>query len=104
MSDENQTFIPASFIELYLPPGQLKPRMARAEMAGRYELCEDLAQMLTETAAALLQGQQGAETDVLQRCLAGLNGDDAVVSGPEARWVVHRLAELLNWPPLAEQP
>jgi hypothetical protein len=35
---------------------------------------------------------------VLQQCEAGLITTPAVVTPPEARWVVCRLAELLQWP------
>jgi hypothetical protein len=31
-----------------------------------------------------------------------LQAEASVVSVTEAQWVVHRLAELLNWPPLDE--
>lgn len=100
MSDDNQTFVPPSFIELYLPPGRVKPILPAAELAQRYELCEDLAQMLTDTAGNLFHGLHITEADVLQRCLAGLTGEGAVVSTAEAGWVVTRLAELMNWPAL----
>jgi hypothetical protein len=40
------------------------------------------------------------EEDVLAQFLAGLTGVGAVVTEPEAGWVVRRLAELLEWPPL----
>ena len=98
MSDDNQTFVPESFIALYLAPGAVKPRLPKADLAQRHELCEDLAQMLTDTASALLHSLHITETDVLQRCLAGLQDEGAVVSGDEAVWVVHRLAELMGWP------
>jgi len=40
------------------------------------------------------------ETDVLERILRGLLSGDAVDEA-EARWVVRRLAEVLDWPPLS---
>ena len=66
-------------------------------MAGRYELCEDLASMLTETAKDKIFSLGIAEDDVLIQCYRGLAGEGAVVTKPEARWVIHRLAELLEW-------
>ena len=51
MSDDNQIYVPPSFVDLYLPHGQIKARLPKAEIAQRHELCEDLAQMLTETAS-----------------------------------------------------
>ena len=98
MSDDNQIYLPESFTALYVPPGKIKPTIGLREMAQRYELCEDLAQLLTEQAANQ-QFQLGITEDMaLERCLQGLLATPAVVSEPEARWVVCRLAELLNWP------
>ncbi len=98
MSDDDQTLVPESFIALYLAPGAAKPRLPKAELAQRHEWCEDMAQMLTDTASALLHSLHITEVDVLQRCLAGLQGEGAVVSADEAVWVVQRLAELMGWP------
>ncbi|MEY3217316.1 MAG: hypothetical protein RLZZ280_1693, partial [Pseudomonadota bacterium] len=53
MSDEFQIDIPASFMALYLPPGKIKPTLGLRALAARYELCEDLANLLTEKAANL---------------------------------------------------
>jgi len=98
MSDDNQTIIPRSFIELFLAPGALKPREPRAVVAARYDLCEDLAQMLTEHARTKLFELGIAEQDVLERLHRGLLTEDSVVTPDEARWVTRRLAELLDWP------
>jgi hypothetical protein len=97
MSDDDQIEIPASFIALYLPPGRLKPTLPRAELTARYELCEDMAQMLTDTARTMEFSLGITEADVLQRVGQGLRGEGAVVSPDEATWVVIRLAELLDW-------
>ena len=98
MNSASQIHIPSSFVALYLPPGKLKPTLAFDELAQRYELCEDMAQLLTEQAANQ-QFQLGITEDVaLERCLQGLLATPEVVSEPEARWVVCRLAELLHWP------
>ena len=35
--------------------------------------------------------------DVLERVFRGLVGEGTVVTQPEAVWVEHRLAELLDW-------
>ena len=96
MSDDYQIEIPASFIALYLPPGRLKPTLPRAELTARYELCEDMAQMLTDTARTMEFSLGITEADVLQRVGQGLRGEGAVVSPDEATWVVTRLAELLD--------
>ena len=66
-------------------------------MAARYELCEDLAQMLVEQAQILYHQSAPSESAILQTMFQGLQADGAVVSPSEARWVILRLAELLNW-------
>ncbi len=104
MSDENQTEIPASFMALYVLPGRQKPSLARDEMAARYELCEDMAQMLTETARNMEFSLGLAESDVLARCLQGLRIEPVVVNEIESVWVVRRLAELLGWSDSGLQP
>ena len=96
-SDDSQIEIPPSFMALYLAPGGYKPTLPRAELAQRYELCEDMAQMLTDTASTMLVTLGITEHDVLERCRLGLLAEPAVVSADEAGWVVLRLAELMNW-------
>ena len=97
MSDTSQIHIPASFVALYLPPGRLKPSLGWQELAQRYELCEDMACLLTERAQDMLHGLGITEHDVLQRCLQGLQAQPAVLSADESFWVICRLAELLRW-------
>jgi len=98
MSEEFQILIPPSFMALYVPPGKIKPSIGQHEMAERYELCEDMANLLTEKAANMQFTLGITEDLVLQQCERGLCNEPAVVSPPEAHWVVCRLAELLNWP------
>lgn len=97
MSDGYQIDIPASFIALYMLPGRSKPSEPRDEVAARYELCEDMATMLTETASNMLFSLKITEMDVLQRCRQGLVGYSEVLTESEANWVLQRLAELLGW-------
>jgi hypothetical protein len=98
MTEEFQILIPPSFMALYVPPGKTKPTLGQREMAQRYELCEDLANLLTEKAANMQFTLGITEDLVLQQCELGLLAEPAVVAPAEARWVVCRLAELLNWP------
>ncbi|WP_416548077.1 ATPase with chaperone activity [Limnohabitans sp. DCL3] len=98
MSDDNQLYLPESFTALYVPPGKVKPSISLRDMAQRYELCEDLANLLTEKAANMQFTLGITEDLVLAQCELGLLAEPAVVSPKEARWVVCRLAELLNWP------
>jgi len=53
--------------------------------------------MLTETAKNMQFSLGISEHEVLVRIQRGLTGDDAVVSVPEAQWVMRRLAELVDW-------
>ena len=97
MYDHNQIEIPASFMALHIESGRLKPTAQRADIARRYELCEDLAQHLCDHARAQWQDLGIAESDVLQRCHRGLLSGTAGVDAGEAAWVVRRLAELQGW-------
>jgi hypothetical protein len=104
MSDDTQIYLPESFTALYVPPGKIKPTLGQRDMAQRYELCEDLANLLTEKAAHMQFTLGITEDLVLQQCQAGLLAEPSVVSPAEAHWVVCRLAELLNWPmPISQQ-
>ena len=98
MSDDNQTVIPASFVRLFVLPGCIRPREPRDVIAARYELCEDMALMLTEHAKAKLWELGVTEGDVLERVHRGLLADGSAFAEDEAGWVICRLAELLNWP------
>jgi len=97
MQDDHQIFLPPSFTALYSDTrGRL--RATAAQLCARYELCEDLAQHLTEHCRGIHVEIGVDEQEVLQRCEQGLVSPDGVVSAAEAQWVVTRLAELLGWP------
>ncbi len=101
MNEHSQILLPEAFADIYRSrPGSARLVLPLAEVAARHELCEDLAQALTEHARALLVGAHLAEDEVLRLGFAGLRAEGAGVSGAEALWVVRRLAELLDW----EQP
>lgn len=100
MSDDYQIEIPQSFLALFTDRGRTQPNAPRTVVAARYELCEDLAHLLTQTAGEMQFSLGIDESDVLQRVHQGLLGEAAVVTPAEAQWVVCRLAELSNW----EQP
>ena len=97
MSDEDQIEIPPSFMALFIEPGRQKPSASRDEVAARYELCEDLANMLIETASNMFFSLGITEKSVLVRCHDGLVGENPVVTKQEADWVIRRMAELLGW-------
>ena len=98
MYEENQSFVPESFMALYVDKGRIKPNLPRPELTQRYEMCEDMANILVDTASHQ-QFQLGiTEDDALERCWRGLLVEPVIVSQDESFWVVCRLAELLSWP------
>jgi hypothetical protein len=97
MSDDNQTIIPPSFIALFVEPGRSKPSATREHIYARYDLCEDLANLLTEQATNKLWELGITETDVLERIHQGLGDVDIGLTAVEAQWVILRLAEILGW-------
>lgn len=93
---DDQTHIPPSFDGLYRDArGRL--RIDRDEFRARYELCEDMAQLLLEHAQAWHHDLGLSEDVVIGRTLAGLRGADGGFSPDEANWVARRLMELLGW-------
>ena len=95
--DGNQTLVPDSFIALYRDTRN-RLTAPREHIATRYELCEDLANLLTDHASTIHFRDGIDEAEVLRRCHRGLLVEPASVEPPEAEWVVRRTAELLNWP------
>jgi hypothetical protein len=98
MFDSPEFHIPPSFLALYTTPHRPRLTVDRDTLLQRYELCEDMSQMLTTTAGEMQWSLGITENDVLRQCHRGLLGDTAVVSAEEAQWVVSRLAELMGWP------
>lgn len=97
MSDESQIHVPPSFEAVYRDArGRLT--LPRDDFRARYELCEDMAQLLVEPCQARLHDQGLSEDLILDRTEAGLSADGAGFSAAEATWVTTRLAELLGWP------
>ena len=95
--DENQVPVPESFVALYLDARQ-RLTTTRAALAVRYELCEDLANLLTDHCSTVHFRDGVDEATVLQRCHRGLLAPPTTVEANEAEWVVRRTAELLGWP------
>ena len=101
MSEDSQIVVPEAFVDLYRPPGadrNRRPQETREVIAARHELCEDLAQMLGETAREKLLALGITQADVLDRIGRGLLEPGSPVSAREAGWVIGRLAEVLGWP------
>lgn len=97
MEDPNQIEVPPSFTALFASPSGHRLLQPMSVVRERYELCEDLAQMLTEQASTVLFKSGHGERAVLQQMRLALTGPESVVEPAEAVWVVTRLAELLDW-------
>ena len=97
MDDANQIEVPPSFLALFTNPSGHRLTEPMSTVRARYELCEDLAQMLTEQAATAQFKTGGSEDEVLRKMQAALVAEGSPVQATEAGWVVQRLAELLGW-------
>jgi hypothetical protein len=97
MTDDSPSWVPDSFLALFVEPGQFKPNASRDAIQQRYAFCDDLATMLTDTARSRLWELRITEADVLDRIHAGLTAGAIDITKEEALWVRHRLAELLGW-------
>ncbi len=99
MSQNNQQFIPNSFIDLFKDP--LRPYAKASEpfevILERYDLCEDMAQMLYQPALNMMGSMNITESDVIERTFKGLLVNQEIVKTQEAQWIVQRLCELLEW-------
>lgn len=97
MTSESQIVVPESFIALYCD-ARHRLTVSREQLAVRYELCEDLAQLLTEHCSTVHFRDGVDEDEVLRRCHLGLIAPSSSVEPDEAAWVVRRTGELLQWP------
>lgn len=96
MDDDNQIFVPPSFLAVYSDArGRL--RDGAETVRARYELCEDLASHLIEQAQTLYHVQAPSESEILRGIHAGLSAAASGMAPGEATWIVRRLAELLAW-------
>jgi hypothetical protein len=99
MDDYNQIEVPPSFLALFTAPGGHRLVQPMGQVRERYELCEDMAQLLSEHAAAAHFKSGGDEGDVLRQMRQALSGAESSVQPAEAGWVVTRIAEVLGWAP-----
>lgn len=99
MDDSNQLEVPPSFLALFTSPSGHKLTEPVSTVRARYEICEDLAQMLTEHASTALAQSNASEREVLAKMGEALAAEGSPVRQAEATWVVRRLAELLGWQP-----
>ncbi len=96
MYEINQTEVPAAFMDIYCRHG--RPLESLAMICSRHEACEELSYQVSSFCTSLQARDEVSEAEVLGRCYAGLLASPETVSEPEARWVIGRVAELLEWP------
>lgn len=94
--DINQLYVADSFQALYLD-SRGRPTLAREQLQVRQELCEDLAQSLSEACLGLRFKSDATADDALAQVHTGLLMHPSSLPPPEARWVAIRTAELLQW-------
>lgn len=101
MDDDSQIPVSDSFIHLFVRRGQPLPRQRAAEIAQRFEICDDMASALVPRAQELQFKLGITEADVIDKLLETLmpltQGEAAVLGEPESQWVVCRVAEQLGW-------
>jgi hypothetical protein len=97
MDDSNQLEVPPSFLALFTSPSGHRLTEPIAVVRARYEICEDLAQMLTEHASTALAQSNSTEREVLRKMGDALAAEGSPVQAAEGSWVIRRLAELLGW-------
>ena len=97
MDDPNQIEVPPSFLALFTTPGGHRLTQPMALVRERYELCEDMAQLLSEQASIALFKSGGSEGQVLAGMQAALSSEGGPLQADEPAWVVTRIAEILGW-------
>jgi hypothetical protein len=97
LDDSNQIEVPPSFLALFTSPGGHRLLKPMDTVRARYELCEDLAQMLAEQAATARFKSDGSERETLARMKLALSEPGSGLEPMEVSWVVSRLAEVLDW-------
>lgn len=93
----NQRTVPEAFARLHTPPGRLRPALSKEELLQRHELCEDLSQMLSETARSRMLELGITEADALATLRKAIPATDLELHDGEIDWVIGRIAELLGW-------
>ncbi len=94
---DNQILIPESFTQIYTDAQRGRLTVTKDELLQRYELCEDMANLLTERTSEQWFKTGWEKAEVLEQVRLGLMGEQAIVSEDEGHWAVRRLEELLGW-------
>jgi hypothetical protein len=98
VDDPNQIEVPASFVALFTAPGGHRLTQPMSAVRERYELCEDLAQMLCEQASTATFKSGASASEVLAGMRTALSAGSGPLQEREPEWVVTRIAEILGWP------
>lgn len=99
MNDHRQIHLPERFVQIFIEPGRARPRLTRSELEARHELCEDLSQMLSDTAREQCWSLGITPDDALDRIARGLPNCGLDLEAGEHEWVLARIGEILDWPP-----
>ncbi|MDE2605984.1 MAG: hypothetical protein KGL68_08710 [Burkholderiales bacterium] len=97
MDDSNQIEVPPSFLALFTSPAGHRLLQPMKQVRERYELCEDLAQMLVEQAQAARFKSGGGERETLAKLEVALSDPGSGLEPGEVSWVLTRLAEIVGW-------
>jgi hypothetical protein len=95
MHKDSQLHIPASFVALFIAPGQTKPHTPWADIAQRYDWCEDMAQLLVNSTQTQAHRLGITASDAIATVRRGLHQGNTFTPA-EADWIVLRLDELLR--------
>ena len=93
--DFDQTLVPEAFLALYVVRG--RPTLGRAELQARHDLAETLASNVAAMCPLLASDDVDGQARVLRQVHAGLVAEPVQVTAEEARWVIGRVAELLDF-------
>lgn len=96
MSTDRQIHVPLSFLALYISPGKTRPTPPREWLEDRHDLCEDLAQLLTEKVKDKIWQLGITAADAIDRIAQGLPALDLDLSEPECQWILTRVQEILD--------
>ena len=97
MPFDRQINVPASFLALYTPKGHVRPTPPRQWLEDRHDLCEDLAQLLTEKVKDKMWQLGITQADAIERIERGLPSLALDLSDAECDWVMTRVLEILQW-------
>lgn len=97
MPTDSQIIIPDAFCAIYTDALRHRLIISKEDLAARFELCEDMANLLSESTAAQWFKTGHEKAEVLEQVHAGLMVSGSLANEAEAVWVVRRIEEVLEW-------